>query len=122
MIQLKRAYETPDPADGQRILVDRLWPRGVKKTEAHLSAWLKDLAPSTELRQWFHHNPERWPEFQRRYLEELAAPGKAGLLDDLVARARQGTVTLVFAAKDRERNNAAVIKSWLEEHLGPAPG
>ena len=122
MVKLKRAYEAPAPTDGQRILVDRLWPRGVKKTEAHLEAWLKDLAPSTELRQWFDHNPERWPEFQRRYQEELAAPEKAGLLDDLSALARQGTVTLVFAAKDQERNNAVVIKSFLEERLGPAPG
>jgi uncharacterized protein YeaO (DUF488 family) len=122
MVKLKRAYEAPAPSDGHRILVDRLWPRGVKKTAAHLAAWLKDLAPSPELRHWFDHNPERWPEFHRRYLEELAAPGKAALLQDLAARARQGTLTLVFAARDQERNNAVVIKGLLDDRLGAAPG
>ena len=122
MVKVKRAYEEPGPDDGQRFLVDRLWPRGVKKTEAHITAWLKDLAPSDELRRWFDHDPERWPEFHRRYVKELEAPEKAGLLQDLLARARQGTVTLVFAAKDPERNNAVVMKSFLEERLGAAPG
>jgi uncharacterized protein YeaO (DUF488 family) len=117
MVKVKRVYEDPSPGDGQRVLVDRLWPRGVKKTTAHLSAWLKDLAPSDELRRWFSHNPERWQEFHRRYLQELADPVKAPLLDDLLARARQGTVTLVFAAKDEDRNNAVVMKTFLEDRL-----
>ncbi len=118
MVKVKRAYEEPSPADGRRILVDRLWPRGIKKTEAQLTAWVKDLAPSNELRLWFHHNPERWEEFQRRYAEELAAPEKADLLKDLLTQAREGTVTLIFAARNRDRNNAVVMKSFLEERLG----
>lgn len=122
MLKLKRAYEEPDPADGRRILVDRLWPRGIKEKDAHLEAWLKDLAPSNELRRWFSHNPERWEEFHRRYLQELEAPEKAPLLAELLQKARQGTVTLVFAAKDRERNNAVVIKQFLEQRLAAAPG
>jgi uncharacterized protein YeaO (DUF488 family) len=119
MVKIKRVYETPSPADGQRILVDRLWPRGVNKTAAGLSAWLKDLAPSDELRRWFSHDPGRWPEFHRRYLQELEDPAKAPLLKDLLDRARQGTVTLVFAAKDEERNNAVVMKAFLDDRLDP---
>lgn len=118
MVKVKRVYETPSPADGQRLLVDRLWPRGLKKSEASLTAWLKDLAPSHELRRWFSHNPVRWEEFRRRYLMELADPEKAPLLQDLLARAGQGTVTLVFAAKDQEKNNAVVLKNLLEQRLG----
>ena len=121
MVKVKRVYEEPSPADGQRILVDRLWPRGIKKTAASLSAWLKDLAPSDELRRWFSHDPRRWREFHRRYLQELEDPAKAPLLDDLLARARQGTVTLVFAAKDEERNNAVVVKTVLEDRLNSPP-
>jgi len=122
MVKIKRVYEESSPADGHRILVDRLWPRGVKKAEAHLSAWLKDLSPSEELRRWFDHQPEHWEEFHRRYREELAAPEKAALLQDLLDRARQGTVTLVFAARDPDRNNAVVVKNLLEERLGSSPG
>lgn len=118
MVKVKRVYEKPSPADDHRILVDRLWPRGLKKSEAGLSAWLQDLAPSHELRRWFSHNPERWEEFQRRYGKELADPEKASLLQDLLAKARQGTVTLVFAAKDQERNNAVALKNLLEQRLG----
>jgi|UniRef100_A0A7C3Z840 uncharacterized protein YeaO (DUF488 family) len=121
MVKLKRVYEKPDPDDGRRILVDRLWPRGLKKADAHLEAWLKDLAPSTELRQWFAHNPERWEEFRRRYRQELEAPEKAPFLEELLHQARQGIVTLVFAAKDEERNNAVVIKQFLEKRLAAAP-
>jgi uncharacterized protein YeaO (DUF488 family) len=117
MIRVKRIYEDPAPDDGQRLLVDRLWPRGITKTAAQLSAWLKDLAPGEDLRRWFAHDPSRWEEFQARYLEDLAAPDKGGLLSDLMARARQGTVTLLFAARDQERNNAVVLKSFLEARL-----
>jgi uncharacterized protein YeaO (DUF488 family) len=119
MVKVKRVYEQPSPADGQRILVDRLWPRGINKTTASLSAWLKDLAPSDELRRWFSHDPQRWPEFHRRYRKELEEPAKAELLKDLLDRARQGTVTLVFAAKDEERNNAVVMKIFLDDRLDP---
>ncbi len=121
MVKLKRVYEEPSPADGHRILVDRLWPRGLKKEEAHLEDWLKDLAPSNELRRWFSHDPQRWEEFHRRYLQELEDPVKAPLLDDLLTRARQGTVTLVFAAKDKERNNAVVMKTFLDDRLDSQP-
>lgn len=121
MVKVKRAYEAPSPADGRRILVDRLWPRGIKKAEANLAAWLKDLAPSDDLRRWFDHNPERWEEFHRRYVQELAAPDKTPLLQDLVTQARQGTVTLVYAARDRDHNNAVVMQTLLEERLQAAP-
>jgi uncharacterized protein YeaO (DUF488 family) len=117
MVKVKRAYEEPSPADGRRILVDRLWPRGIKKTAADLTAWLKDLAPSDDLRRWFDHNPERWEEFHRRYFQELADPEKTMLLQDLVTQARQGTVTLVYAAHDRDHNNAVVMKTFLEDRL-----
>jgi uncharacterized protein YeaO (DUF488 family) len=121
MVKLKRVYEEPSPADGQRILVDRLWPRGLKKEAAGLKDWPRDLAPSNELRRWFSHEPQRWEEFQRRYVEELEDPAKGPLLDDLLARARQGTVTLVFAAKDEEHNNAVVMKTFLEDRLSSPP-
>ena len=120
MVKVKRAYEEPSPADGRRILVDRLWPRGIKKTAANLAAWLKDLAPSDDLRRWFDHNPERWEEFHRRYVQELGAPEKTPLLQDLVTQARQGTVTLVYAAHDRDHNNAVVMKTFLEDRLQAA--
>jgi uncharacterized protein YeaO (DUF488 family) len=119
MVKVKRVYDPPSPADGYRILVDRLWPRGIKKATAGLAAWLKDLAPSDELRRWFSHDPGRWPEFHRRYLKELEDPAKAELLKDLLDRASQGTVTLVFAAKDEERNNAVVMQSFLNNRLDP---
>ena len=117
MVKVKRVYAEPSADDGHRILVDRLWPRGIKKSAAGLSAWLKDLAPSDELRRWFSHDPQRWPEFHRRYLKELQDPAKAELLQNLLDRARQGTVTLVFAAKDEERNNAVVMKTYLDDRL-----
>ncbi len=113
-IALKRAYETPGPEDGYRVLVDRLWPRGVSKDEARLDEWLKEAAPSNELRKWFHSDPDQWEAFQKRYLSELKEHEDA--LRQLAQRARGGRVTLVFSAKDEERNNAAVLKDYLE-HL-----
>lgn len=118
MIKLKRVYDDPSQSDGQRLLVDRLWPRGLKKEAAHLDDWLKDLAPSDELRQWFAHDPERWEEFQPRYIEELENPDNKSQIEALLKKARQDTVTLVFAAKDEEKNNAVVLKKFLEERLG----
>jgi uncharacterized protein YeaO (DUF488 family) len=109
-ISLKRAYDTPDKADGVRVLVDRLWPRGVSKSDAHIDFWLKDLAPSTELRKWFGHEPEKWPEFQKKYRAELK--GNAAL-SELKALSRQGDVTLVYAAKDELHNDAVVLKQIL---------
>ncbi len=115
MIKLKRAYEPAEEADGYRVLVERLWPRGVTREEARLDAWMKDVSPSPELRQWYSHDPERWPEFQRRYREELQAPDKQPLLKELADRARQGAVTFVYAARDTERNSAALLKEYLAQ-------
>lgn len=110
-IRLKRAYVTPSRDDGVRVLVDRLWPRGVLKLDAAIDHWLKELAPSTELRKWFGHDPSRWDEFQRRYKSELA--GKTALLDELRAIARRGRLTLVFAARDECHNQAVVLRDIL---------
>lgn len=112
MINLKRAYEEPSPDDGLRVLVERLWPRGVKKEDAKLDEWLKELAPSTELRKWFGHDPARWGEFQKRYRAELAEQRQA--VKVLREKCRAGTVTLIYAARDEEHNGALVLKSVLE--------
>jgi uncharacterized protein YeaO (DUF488 family) len=114
-IKLKRAYDGAAGEDGRRVLVDRVWPRGIGKDELKIDAWLKDLAPSTELRKWFTHDVRRWQEFRQRYFDELAARAEA--VDALLAEARAGRVTLVFAAKDREHNNAVALKEYLERRL-----
>jgi uncharacterized protein YeaO (DUF488 family) len=114
-VHLKRAYDPAEVADGKRYLVDRLWPRGVRKEALKLEGWLKELAPTTELRRWYNHDPERWEEFQARYRAELQTPERKALLDELVRESRNGDVTLVFAAKDEERNEATVIKQVVEE-------
>ncbi len=108
MIRLKRAYEPASPSDGYRVFVERLWPRGLRKEDAHFDAWLKDVAPSDELRRWFHHDPERWSQFRLRYRKELR--DAEGLLDDLAKRARRGRVTLVYATRDEEHNGAVVLR------------
>ena len=118
MIQMKRIYEPESPDDGYRVLVDRLWPRGVKKTEAHLDAWDKELAPSTELRKWYGHDPEKWPEFQKRYRQEQQQPESQQILQDLAGRARHGTVTLLYAARAGQISEAAVIRDVLDAMLG----
>ncbi len=112
MIQLKRAYEAPTDSDGLRVLVDRLWPRGVSKTEARIDEWAKDLAPSNELRRSFHANLDEWGTFEKRYRAELTGHDEA--LRALAARAKGETVTLVFGAKDTQRNQAVVLKKLLE--------
>jgi uncharacterized protein YeaO (DUF488 family) len=112
MIKLKRAYETASPDDGLRALVERLWPRGVSKQRAHIDLWLKDLAPSTELRKWYGHDPARWPQFRKRYRAELKARGDLLTLLKYVAEER--TVTLIYAASDEERNSAVALKEFLE--------
>ena len=117
-IQLKRAYDPPMETDGERLLVDRLWPRGLRKDAAQLSAWLKDLAPSHDLRRWFGHDPSRWLEFQERYRAELRTPEKEPLILELAQKARQGKVTLVFAAHDISHNNAVVLKAVIERYIG----
>jgi len=110
-IQLKRAYEKPSAQDGLRVLVDRLWPRGVSKAEARVDEWMKDIAPSDGLRKWFHQDRSRWHEFRRRYLSELKQ--HRDVLRPLAARARQRRVTLLYSSKDDERNNAVVLKQYL---------
>lgn len=107
-VRLKRAYEPPVPEDGERILVDRLWPRGVSRADAALDGWMKDIAPSTALRQWFAHDPARWETFRQRYAEELR--NHADLVEQLRARARRGTITLVYSAHDAEHNDAVVLR------------
>ncbi len=114
-IKTKRAYEAPAASDGKRYLVDRLWPRGVKREELDLAGWLKDAAPSTELRKRFHHDPELWDEFREHYFRELAA--NPASWQPLLEAARQGTVTLVYGAKDSEHNDAAALKEYLEKHV-----
>jgi len=110
-IKLKRAYEQPETDDGVRILVDRLWPRGVKKEDAAIDQWMKDLSPSTELRHWFGHDPDRWKEFRERYAKEVDE--HADQLEQLRALAREGTITLVYSAHDEEHNNAVALRDLI---------
>jgi uncharacterized protein YeaO (DUF488 family) len=111
-IKLKRAYEPPEKSDGARILVDRLWPRGVSKNSARIDCWLKEIAPSDALRKWFGHDPEKWTEFRNRYAGELAKrPLAVAQLKQFVGK---GTVTLVYGAKDERHNNAVALKKYLE--------
>jgi uncharacterized protein YeaO (DUF488 family) len=117
MIAIKRAYDPPSQTDGTRILVDRLWPRGVKKEEAHVEEWMRELGPSNELRKFFGHDPARWQEFRTRYQAEIERPEAAPLLAELLRMARRGTLTLVYSAKDREHNQAAVLKELLDRKL-----
>ena len=112
-VRLKRAYERPDPADGSRVLVDRVWPRGRSRQALELAAWERDVAPSNELRRWFGHDPERWDEFQARYREELRAPERRAALDRLARLAADGRLTLVYAAADEEHNQAVVVRDAL---------
>ena len=114
MIRLKRVYEKPSRMDGTRILVDRLWPRGLSKERAAVTLWLKDVAPSTELRKWFGHDPARWKQFQARYRKELRQ--KKDVLTLLRQKARTRTITLVYAARDEEHNEALVLVKILEAH------
>lgn len=111
-IKLKRAYESPAQSDGCRILVERLWPRGLARAEAKIDLWAKDVAPSTELRKWFGHDPERWPEFKRRYFHELSQSQEA--LAPLLEQVRGGPVTFVFGAREMRFNNAVALKQYLE--------
>ena len=114
-VRRKRVYEPAVPADGHRVLIDRIWPRGVSRERARLDEWARELAPSSELRQWFGHDPARFSEFRRRYESELTAQGAK--LRDLRRRARQGTLTLVYGARDTEHNDAVVLAEVLEREL-----
>ncbi len=117
MVQIKRAYEPASKTDGARFLVERLWPRGIKKEALPLDDWLKDVAPSTELRQWFHHDPAKWQQFRKRYSRELDE--NPGPWERLLSRARRGRVTLVYSSHDEEHNNAAALKEFLEQKMKP---
>jgi uncharacterized protein YeaO (DUF488 family) len=110
-IRIKRVYEKPDKKDGIRILVDRLWPRGLTKEKAAVVLWLKEVAPSTELRKWFGHDPAKWKEFQKRYQHELK--NNKEQVEVLKDQAKKGVVTLVYGARDEEHNEALVLKEWL---------
>jgi uncharacterized protein YeaO (DUF488 family) len=111
MIKLKRVYEAPSPGDGFRVLVERLWPRGLTRERVSVDLWLKDVAPSPELRKWFAHDPARWEQFQEHYLQELR--GKQDAMQLLRQKANEGTVTLVYAARDEEHNGALVLARFL---------
>jgi uncharacterized protein YeaO (DUF488 family) len=117
MIQLKRAYEPVSRSDGYRVLVERLWPRGLRKTDAHIAEWLKELAPSHELRRWFGHEPRRFSEFRQRYLRELHSTPARLALAKLASRASRGNVTLIYSAHDEVHNNAVVLARELERRL-----
>ncbi len=115
MIQTKRAYEPASKTDGARFLVERLWPRGIKKEALPVQAWLKDVAPSTELRQWFQHDPAKWQEFRKRYWRELEENPEPW--ERLINHARRGRVTLVYSSHDEEHNNAVALKEFLEQKM-----
>lgn len=115
-VRIKRIYDAPADDDGYRVLVDRIWPRGLAKSEARVDRWLKEIAPSSELRRWFGHDPSRWDEFRRRYraeLEESTAP-----LEELAEKAQGTPLTLLFGARDQQHNQAVVLREWLDERLG----
>lgn len=109
LIQTKRIYETPSPDDGYRVLVDRIWPRGVSKSAARLDDWMKDITPSPELRMWFGHDPARWPEFKAQYLIELQGTKQKACFKDLQCRAAERVITLLYAAKDDHHNHALIL-------------
>jgi uncharacterized protein YeaO (DUF488 family) len=113
VLKIKRVYDPASPEDGKRILVDRLWPRAIRKADAAIDEWPKDIAPTAELRKWFGHDPAKYEEFKKRYTRELA--DKADLIDRIRNEATRGTVTLLFSARDIDRNNATVLKEILEQ-------
>jgi uncharacterized protein YeaO (DUF488 family) len=117
MLKIKRAYDKPESADGKRILIDRLWPRGVSKAEAGIDEWLKDLGPSTELRKWFGHDPEKWEEFRKRYIKELSASDKISLLNDIAHGAEHANVTLICSAKDTKHADVKVLEEIITKMM-----
>jgi uncharacterized protein YeaO (DUF488 family) len=120
MINAKRAYEPAERADGYRVLIDRLWPRGVSKAKARLDAWEKDIAPSHELREWYRHDPAKWPEFRARYTNELRTASARMILADLVRRAQRGRVTLVYGSRASEISDVAVLERMLRRRVRAA--
>ena len=119
-VHLKRAYDNPAPSDGVRILVDGLWPRGVSKADLKIASWEKGIAPSKTLRTWYGHDPEKWPEFRRRYRVELQKSPRREILEGLIRLAGQGNLTLVFGARDAEHSNAAVIAEMIRAKMKSA--
>jgi uncharacterized protein YeaO (DUF488 family) len=117
VIKIKRVYENAGPADGTRVLVERLWPRGMRKEELALNSWIKDVAPSTDLRRWFSHDPAKWEEFRRRYFAELDAHVTAW--QPLLEVASKGNLTLLYSSRDTEHNNAVALMEYLKERLTP---
>ncbi len=115
MIRIKRVYEKPLKDDGKRILIDRLWPRGLKKEDARIDEWIKEIAPSNELRKWFSHDPNRWDEFKYRFFAELH--GHRQLIDGIISTAKKGTVTLLFGSKEERFNNAVALKEYIEKRM-----
>ena len=115
MLKLKRAYDPASPDDGKRFLVERLWPRGVKKSSLRLDAWLKDIAPSPQLRKWFSHDPRKWPEFQKRYRAELDRHPE--IFETVIQAARRGPVTLIYGSRDTEHNAAVALRDYLQKKL-----
>lgn len=116
-VRIKRAYEPRGEGEGYRVLVDRLWPRGISKEKLAPDAWIRELSPSDELRKWFGHDPSRWAEFQKRYRRELANPEARAALAELTRRAKSGPLTLLYAAKDEDHNNAIVIRGLITQRL-----
>ncbi len=115
MLKIKRVYDAPSKDDGKRILVDRLWPRGLRKEDARIDEWLKDVAPSAGLRKWFNHDPGKWDEFRRRFFAELDKEQESA--DRIIDAARKGTVTLLFGSKEERYNNAAALKEYLDSRM-----
>ena len=115
MLKTKRVYESAEASDGTRFLVDRLWPRGIKKEELEMKAWLKDVAPSPELRKWFAHDPDKWTEFKKRYRTELKSNPNAW--KPILEAAKRGNVTLLYSARDTEHNSAILLKAFLDEQM-----
>ena len=115
MINIKRVYDPTSADDGQRFLVDRLWPRGIKKEALQINAWYKEVAPSNDLRHWYGHDPDKWCEFNKRYFDELDA--RPETWQPLLEAARKGIITLLFSTKELEHNNAVTLRAYLEKHL-----
>jgi uncharacterized protein YeaO (DUF488 family) len=115
MLKIKRVYDEPVPEDGIRILVDRIWPRGISKERAKIDEWRRDIAVSSELRKWYGHNPAKWDEFRRRYRQELEENNKLGILRAIAERAKKENVTLVFGAKDVEHSNASFLRELISQ-------